>query len=352
MHQYKFVVLLSTVSFLALVFWGELSLSLSHKAFTPVSSSYAVTVSKEEVNNIPPVISIDGLPICCAEAARTLFLQDACQHNTKLDCNSLKPNIIPSVLSMAALAGEASGGTLKTNNFLSIDDIHGMEYVLHQSQNAGVVYAESCYQFDQFVAKYNTGTLEEKADASRNAFIALKDKYNKSKLEASTCLECLDKELRTDFNISLQLEEIRDALKEDSFERFLHKILLGSCKQVVKFHLRALGPAWPPADLTPSSAKSIEKIIAILHSQAAVGMNVMIENSKGGYDSHCIVITGYRKDCKTKESTDCKELLHVHNSWGADWQTYNNDGWVDAEPLLAQAKLGKDSHLVYFDHSL
>ena len=32
---------------------------------------------------------------------------------------------------------------------------------------------------------------------------------------------------------------------------------------------------------------------------------------------------------------DKRDLFKVHNSWGAEWQRQNNDGWVDADQFTS-----------------
>ena len=46
---------------------------------------------------------------------------------------------------------------------------------------------------------------------------------------------------------------------------------------------------------------------------------------------HSVVISGYKKVCTKDSKPVCKDVFKIHNSWGAEWQRMNNDGWVDAD---------------------
>ncbi len=305
-----------------------------------------------EINNLPVLHPQDGLPTCCSHAAVTLWTQTACRINPKLDCAKLTASQIPSALSLAALAEEGPAVVLKKNNPLSIEQLHGLKYILDQASVSAMVFADSCFPFDQFVARFNKGDKYEKARASREVFIKLKKEYEKTKLEATySCIECLNKELQEDFGISADIQKITEALKEQNFDRFLHKILLGSCAYFIKFRSPNYR-LWPEAKTKEPIEidATILKIKELLNQKMAVGMDVCpYETPKGNTQScrggsHCLVVTGYQKVCKS--NGDCRELFQVQNSWGLDWQRENNNGWIDAETLLNHSDVGRSSQIL------
>ncbi|MGG1928988.1 hypothetical protein ABFY58_23680 [Enterobacter soli] len=49
-------------------------------------------------------------------------------------------------------------------------------------------------------------------------------------------------------------------------------------------------------------------------------------------NAHAVVISGFKTLCD--KNNHCLDVLKVVNSWGDAWQRENNDGWLEAKPLL------------------
>ncbi|MCO4754432.1 MAG: hypothetical protein KC478_08105, partial [Bacteriovoracaceae bacterium] len=50
---------------------------------------------------------------------------------------------------------------------------------------------------------------------------------------------------------------------------------------------------------------------------------------------HAVTIVGIKESCNAQS---CKILFKVQNSYGQEWQDRNNDGWVEAMPLIKRAR--------------
>ena len=345
--------------------------STSVQAFTKICGS------PPTAKYMPPDVSIDGLSICGAATANTLFLQSICLRK-KMVCSGIDPATIPSILSFAAIGGEAldaadenSPVELKPNNPLYIDRAMDPYYILKKAGRAKKVYAASCYAFDRFVARFDKGSPREKAIASGATFIKLQTSYTKLREMESrgVCTECLNaivNELKADFDIFDSISDIQEALKKDeTFQQFLHRLLLGSCKTTIPFSPK-IYVQWPEnksATGAPSYDEAVEQIKKVLDTGTALGMNLCTDKIPQGNLSDCaghaLVVSGFRKSCKTVAactlSADdpqlkelCRDMIQIHNPWGADWQSMNNDGWVDARTLIQHADIGRSTQLMYF----
>lgn len=360
MKRFNIVVLICVLGLVSLtssvkaLAGGSLLTSSRIPAFAFPSSEYIqVPGSLIEITNRPILRAQDGLTTCCAHAAVTLYVQAACRQNPKLDCTTMDERMIPSALSLAAIAETRGPADLKKNNSLSINNRTSIEQILIRGAEAYQVFSEACFPMNQFVARFNKGSAVEKVKASREVFLKLNQAYDKAKLEGSyACLECLNKELQADFGISTDIQKITEALTANSFDEFLHWILLGNCDKTNRFRSSNYR-RWPEV-ISKEPAKiddAIIKVQQLVKDKMAVGLYVCpydiptgdIAKCRGG--NHCLVITGYQKVCKP--NGDCRELVQVQSSWGLDWQHENNEGWLDAKTLLTHSDLGRSTQLIH-----
>ncbi len=318
----------------------------------PSSDYQLVNDSLIQIPNLPVLHSQDGLPTCTANVAVNLYLQTACRENPEVDCANLKPNQIPSALSLLAVTMEPHSGPYKKNNPLPIDKMFKLKSILKRAEDAGNVFANSCFSMDQFVARFTKGNRFEKVKAQREVFLKLRRAYDKAKLESSPCIECLDKEMQQDFGIGSDIQKITFALQQDSFEKFLHRVLLGSCQDA--FHIRSINYRMWPEKTTNEPAKYDEvlgKFKQLLTDKMSFGVEFCpYDLPKGDIDEcpgggHEVLVTGYKKVCNARG--DCRDLLQVQNSWGPEWQAANNDGWIDAKTLVQYADIGRSSQILY-----
>ena len=50
-------------------------------------------------------------------------------------------------------------------------------------------------------------------------------------------------------------------------------------------------------------------------------------------EAHAVAIKGYCRVCDNN-GNNCVDAIQIQNSWGAEWQNRNSNGWVYAEDLL------------------
>jgi hypothetical protein len=307
--------------------------------FVVVAAGYAIVVDRDEVDLTFPITSQESFPICCVEVARTLYMQYACRLNKTLDCATIGDEFVPSVISMGALAAEGAEVQTRKNNPFPLLEL-GLQYILTQNNKAGTVYAESCYPMRRFRAAYEA---PDRSTADRikleleavTRFRAMYDRARALSKRGSETVE-LAEALQRSFNARRSPEELAVALREKSFERFLHRLLLGSCKQGVAFEADQID-GW--SNVAGSNYRDhIRKIRDVLRHGMIVGVSMCL-HGQAECVRHCIIVTGYRKVCRAGNHADCKELLHIRNSWGEEWQRVFDDGWVDAKPLLESVSL-------------
>ncbi len=355
MRRYNFIVqifaLLLCLSFANDLAFADAQPSSETAAFVIPTNDYVESGSSSEVSYMPAVHSQLALPICCAMAAVTLYMQHDCKIEDTSDCASTPLDRVPSALSLAALANSKNGPSLRKDNPISLDKGAGLEFLLLKARDSGLILPESCFPYDQFSARYAQGTINDKVQASRGAFDELRKLYveQRQKHDVNTCSI-----IESKFGIFSDVKNVNDALNESSFESFLHHLLLGNCDTGLEFTVSS-HVVWPrKMSTTPVTYDdAFIKIKQVLNQNTPIGISLCpneipqtndVGNCKTG--SHCAVISGYKKVCK---ESSCIDLVKIHNSWGADWQAENNDGWVLAKPLLEHAAIGKASQLLYLD---
>ena len=153
--------------------------------FVVAAPVYAAVVENDEVDLKFPVTSQEIFPTCCAEVARTLYVQYGCWKNKGPDCAMLAEEQIPSVFSLAAVAAEGANASVKKNNPFPLSDEQGVYYVLRQAETAGSVYAESCYPMRRFRAIYDmpNRSIFERLRLERDALALFREVYNKTKMD-------------------------------------------------------------------------------------------------------------------------------------------------------------------------
>ncbi len=361
------VLLASVVSLVAHAGEGVPSLDSS------LPRDYTNVCKNISVSHMPPVQSVGGIPMCAAQVALDIWLLEGCKR-TNVDCTTLDPKNIPSVLSMRALSEEADVAQkmrppgavqLKKNNPLSIFNRGSVEFTLVAVRNASMASSESCYSYKKSLSKYTAPFPTVRADEARGALLRLRDVYLKIDLHSPTnCPACLAKMIeifQDDFDITRAKETIIGSLKSDEiFDQFLNRMLFYDCHTASSFEVAAYD-FWPK-DTGPTTKRyidSLNQIKKVLSHDRPIALSFCLNAVPSGdlekCDGHVLSVTGSRRICKASavcgesETSDCKEQLQVQNVWGALWQKQNNDGWVDAKTLLKYADIGRSTQLLYFD---
>lgn len=339
--------------FLSLVLFLLTQVSLgatSFPIFTTLGGDFKSTDgSAIEVKNMPPMRSQDGLPICYGFSATTLYEQYSCKQSHS-DCSNIPPEKAVSPIGMSIL-GASLEYQHKAESVNTIPySAKGGNSVLALSllSTSGVVESEACYPFDQFIQKHRN-INQEMHDAFANL---KKNYYDKNKTEASICTDCLVRELDSQFNIKTDNTKVLKALGEETFDKFLYDVILDRCENLIEPINYKLN-TWPGTKKGFKYEDMISKLKSLFQQNTPVSAGGCLDSigTTKKCKGHDFVISGYRKYCKqTPEcESNCtkvgcsREALHIHNSWGQDWQDQNNDGWVDAKTLYDYLERDKDA---------
>ncbi|MBD8081304.1 hypothetical protein [Chryseobacterium caseinilyticum] len=128
---------------------------------------------------------------------------------------------------------------------------------------------------------------------------------------------------------------MKKALSKDSYDKFLYSLFFDGCSMenfpsgfsAVAFPLDQ--PNINPANVKEQVIKGLKQGRPVLFPYLCISGNTGDKCNEG----HSLVISGYKKVCESDKNTNCKDVFKLHNSWGAEWQKVNNDGWVDADAL-------------------
>lgn len=306
-------------------------------AFATVSKDYGTLQGKKlELDQMPRVRSQDSVPDCWGFAAATVAQRYICK-SQKSTCNPLDREAEISPLSMVAWTHPNSdeGGVAETRNFKNIQFDKTGSAASNALQNARESFRfmpDSCFPHDQLAEKY--GRTEESERTVGKIFDVLKSAYNKYKTEGEFCEDCLVKEVAK-LKITLSGADIKAALDKDTAGEFLYRLTLGKCDSFIKFRPQPNLDSFPKSEPV-TVAQMIEKTKEVLKTGNPLTLDdVCASYSKGKCTGqHSLVISGYRLLCKAG-NTQCRHVVKVQNSWGADWQKQHDDGWIDAEQLMA-----------------
>jgi hypothetical protein len=379
--------LLSSVAILIL--WSSNNLSRADETDAPLSSvaipSSALTYSSNlkfidpktnveiKDESMPPVQSQDTVGSCFGCAASTIvqkFLCDSDPDYKGLKCNNLPKEKMVSQFSMVAWAdtnllrydddpngsNQLPGESKNHSNIKLYGDVTKFSSganALRNSIRAFKFMPESCYPFDQLVSKYGN----KDSQLFKEVYEKTKSLYERLKgTEASSeCEECLQ-QLNSDFNTSFSKDSFTSALQKNTYGEFLFALLFKNCKPLLsserpKFYGLPENPGQKLA-----KTEVLEAMKGILNKKKPFLINSLCleKNSQKCLSNHSTVISGYRKACPSSNYNDskCKFQLKIHNCWGKDWQTANNDGWLDAAPLIENINYGKDSDGRFKDYIL
>lgn len=337
------------------------------EAFKQIDPSYSQLAKEIPVDSMPPYRSQDGTNLCSAFAATALIEQNNCRLFPKNYCDWNNLRWRPSPLHLGAASKTKYNESEKEYNY---DDNFKELPLINTGLNVfamligvrkSLVHAESCYPFEQFVARHNGDNLE-----MRNEIERLRDVYFEKRTLADSndtqngfCEKCLLEDLRQSFGLpSTTSEIVKLSRAAKSFDEFLYITLFQKCRNKVLLlspdikngvnEITYTQTARKADEPRPTYGRFIDKAKDILNRNIPFSLGLCLEggpDEKGDWtdcskkSGHSVVISGYRKLCRVSKPQDCKEMLKVHNSWGKGWQDRNNDGWVDAKNLYEHADL-------------
>lgn len=328
--------------------------------FVPVSSDYKKSISDEAVvTNMAPVRSQDSLGICYSFVAGTIIDTVRCKiKNT--DCSKLPSDQKASVLDLGRF-GITSDKDPSVNKGESHYDFKGIyegghpALILDRLKRSGSYVSEKCAPFDQIVNKSDSHLRNlEMLDASWSRLQSTYNNYKSKERDCPTCAAdfastAID-DIRQDFELKSSNTQILKAFAEESYSKFLDKLLVPeecqtNWRKMLRYPSTVEAEHFPKEDKKNYYEETMKKIKEVLKMDLPMGLSFCMDSGASSLKSckngHGVVITGYRKFCKAPNN--CREALKVQNSWGSQWQKDNDDGWVDAKVILDRSGYEKAS---------
>lgn len=328
--------------------------------FQAIPSDYRKSISEEAiVTNMAPVRSQDSLGICYSFVAGTIIDTVRCKiKNT--DCSKLPPEQKASVLDIARFGITSNRDPLVSTgethfDFKGIYEGGHPALILNRLNRSKSYVSEKCAPFDQIVNKSDSHLRNlEMLEAS---WRRLQSTFNGYKSKEKDCPSCaadfastaID-EIRQDFELKSSNTQILKAFAEESYSKFLDKLLVPeecqtNWRKMLRYPYSFDAEHFPKEDKKSYYEETMAKIKDVLKMDLPMGLSFCMDNGASSLskckNGHGVVITGYRKFCKGPNS--CREALKVQNSWGSQWQKDNDDGWVDAKVILDRSGYEKAS---------
>jgi hypothetical protein len=345
--------------------------------FTSYQPSSPKSISEELEEAAPstmlPERSMDTLGLCQGFAPTRLLQEELCIENKKYCTTPANPlsckpeNIISPVGIAAHMYADDPDGNLDRKDGTPDLILYGggkspLQILKNAAQNASFM-PESCYPFDQLVNKY--GSMN---DALKPIVERLKKNYallhENKKTEGDVCIACqIKSDLNDSFNIKIDVNKISQLSQDKkTFNSFIYDVFLGGCKeQDIKFDTTkgmVAVDTYPTSDTRERQKdKEIEKKLfdTIKTNKRSIMISELCLNglSSAGEkcnDPHTAVITGTRQICKKNDPLDCRYSFRINNSWGKDWMDSHDNGWVDADKLMASIDTTKMGAFAWLTH--
>ncbi len=355
------------VGLLFLLFIFNSSSAFSADGMNPFKFQYAIDPGTlTQITNMPRVRSQDSLGICYAFAASILFDEANCVRKGIADCASVSDQEKVSPVDLARYSIELDRDKHDVSdryNYEGLKEGGSAALALQNARSAQHSAREACAPFDQFVSRAQSPQEAQKIESA--IWKRFQDSYETYQKKFKECANCgleyataISKELKDKFNLRTSNQEILQAFAQETYEKFLDRLLVPEeCWEFEK-GLSLLG-GWSLITYPKPGQKSdYNQMLAMIKknlankrpmafafcTQEPLGVKNMkacneARNGSGSITGfgHEVVIKGYRRVCKVdagKTTRDCYDAVQVQNSWGQSWQNQNDDGWVDAKELL------------------
>ncbi|WP_413576477.1 hypothetical protein ACLVWU_00385 [Bdellovibrio sp. HCB290] len=323
---------------------------------------------------MPPIVSQDSLGICYAAAASTILNFEQCKRLNVVDCMKVPDSKRISMLGVTRytrLPKDENDSLDK--NYRELPEGGNGSTVLSTAINlVDRVPSEQCASLERVLSKDTIKSKGDLTDAQRAVWDGLKSDYEKYReAVAKNCKDCADKYYQAAVQTvskNLKIEEdqlvdpnlrndnlkVLNAFKKETYEEALNALLYPSACSENQNTIELAGKdslehnVYPQGE-SPSREQVLNKIVSILESRQPVLVEPICvadcdkkpnkDKPEDGPKYHAVVVAGYRKICKKNNPTSCRYALKVVNSGGAGWQKANNDGWMEATPLLKNVKM-------------
>ena len=315
--------------------------SLEYAYPKPVIIYEDVAETKIIIDGMPAYKTQDSLGECRAFSLATLVQKYTCDKwkSDIPDCKNPPSDSAISYFGMMAYTNRSieEGKTFQPNQDKARNIV---EIINDLSKYGNKLILESCKPFDQLVNSFDPST-ESGLSKKSKFFNYLRELYekNSTRTEADIldCPECMAK-VKDNYGLDVNLINLKKALQKNdkSFDKFLYTLFFDECK-MESFPVGFTAAAYPSDSMNVTADDLKNQVIKGLKlAKPVLFSGLCVSGDKGDEctQSHSLVIAGYKKVCVLGSTTNCKNLFKLHNSWGAEWQRINNDGWVDADTLM------------------
>lgn len=281
--------------------------------------------SMHEVAEVSPAKTQDGVGICYGFTSTGLLETYRCQ-NLNLDCNNPNERLssfdVTSYYSSNDTRGIEEGG----------DSYHLLKELSLSSRR---IAREECIPFSSIVHQKGN---------EKKGFLFLISKWNEYKgikTKQNDCVECLVSGIKSTLvNMKTPADQLKAAfIDSKNVEEFLYKsILPAECLD------EKMAANVPPFEVYtyPNSGEVFndnvfrKKIEGLLLSKTPLEFAICSDKNYTsdckGQRGHSIILYGIKEVC-SKVKKECRTMVRVKNSFGKNWDSMTNNGWVDFKTL-------------------
>ncbi len=317
--------------------------------FKSLGPTYNQVSDDATLTNTPRIRSQDSFGACAGFSASCVLQYNFCEAKN-LKCSELNPENEYSPLHVLSTANTNKEGqlpgTIQNHRNIQFGG-YGSLALKNLIRMKGRAVSEACYSFDQVANKYGDN------DQAVNAMLKrYQERFSSLKTEGGVCEDCLvnlQKDVHRDFGSKVTIDELRNAVRRDTFGEFLYDAVGfgGAVCPSIKIDPLPKYFSFPDSGTTATPEEAVVKMKEVLkqgHPMVLDGLCLYRENGKC-VSNHSVAVTGYRKIC-SKTTGACREVVRLHNSWGQGWQDKFKmgpddkvGGWVDALSLFEGKKI-------------
>ena len=329
-----------------------------------------------------PAVRNQGRHGLCATFCATAMMEIArCKLIGTLHCNSIKDSERISVASMLMYRDNKDSPNIAAIGPLVGSGDSKLYEIMNKMQSNALppfFYSESCFPYER-IMRQPVMDSEEKSEAF---FDRLRLLFGKAKQylagggasAVESCVECMQMLalIRSYLTLNLQPANIHSALQKKTFNEFLYSIVFEEheksnpdCRMII-MPKHSYFEHYPKMAFRSGDFTSPKAMFKVLDEQIKLGRPVSLSaicsaksQKTGDCVNHCVVITA-SKQLKNVATGEIVMLYHVLNSWGKEWQSLTNNGWVRADLLRRLTRSYDDPNIekpyelrqIAFEHSL
>jgi hypothetical protein len=313
-------------------------------------------------NELPRIRSQDSTPLCQSFCPTVIAEFFNCKQLNVKNCNTLPDSDRISPISTMRYRDNVEENDKSSIAQVTTANGRKTYEVMNSISSTGgkpFFFSEACAPFDKFVEGFEFDPIQINNFWSEleAAFVAVKKNIILTEADILKCPECMDllNKINGGFKSLNTPKGLANALKAKTFNAFIYNAIFEKqvgqnpdCKGIfLKKKIRASHfPGISDKETTLNGV--FERATQILNEKLPVVISSVCsaktEISKK-CDNHCFVLTGrktVRKVENGKQVGPPIELVKIHGSWGKEWQTDNNDGWVRMDKLKQAVRTSDD----------